>query len=98
MGKQPHELSRTHSNTSAFARPKDNSTLQPIEQQPSELRSEIAQVSYLIKQTSSQQIETQNLTRHAKARAYITKNKLSDIQNHVAKIPTQETLALKLCQ
>ncbi|KAL7549940.1 hypothetical protein ACHAWF_013207 [Thalassiosira exigua] len=78
--------------------PKDNSTPQPIEEQLSELRSEIAQLSYLIKQTSSQQVETQNLARRAEARAYIIENKLLDIQHHVVRIPALETLALNLRQ
>lgn len=64
-------------------------TIRPkcIETEISELRSEIAQLSYLIKQSSSQQTETQAISRRAEARAYIIENKLMDIQRHVVKIP-----------
>ena len=62
-------------------------TTTSIENELSQLRSEIATLSYLIKQTSSQQVETQALARRAEARAYIIENKLMDIQSHVVKIP-----------
>ena len=62
-------------------------TTTTIENELSQLRSEIATLSYLIKQTSSQQVETQALARRAEARAYIIENKLMDIQSHVVKIP-----------
>ena len=58
-----------------------------IEIELSQLRQEIANLSYLIKQTASQQAETQTLARRAEARAYIIENKLIDIQSHVVKIP-----------
>ena len=65
----------------------DIPTTTSIENELSQLRSEIATLSYLIKQTSSQQVETQALARRAEARAYIIENKLMDIQSHVVKIP-----------
>lgn len=51
-----------------------------------------------MKQTSSQQMETQSLSRRAEARAYIIENKLMDIQSHVVKIPALENLATSLRQ
>ena len=57
-----------------------------IEIELSQLRQEIANLSYLIKQTASQQAETQTLARRAEARAYIIENKLMDIQSHVVGI------------
>ncbi|KAL7429712.1 hypothetical protein ACHAXM_001844 [Skeletonema potamos] len=65
-------------------------TKTPIEQQLSALQSEIAHLSYLIKQTSTQQLETAALSRRAEARAYIIEHKLMDIQSHVVKIPEME--------
>jgi len=58
-----------------------------IENELSQLRSEIATLSYLIKQTASHQVETQTLARRAEARAHIIEDKLIDIQSHVIKIP-----------
>jgi hypothetical protein len=51
-----------------------------------------------MKQSSSQQLETQSLSRRAEARAYIIENKLMDIQSHVVKIPALENLATNLRQ
>ena len=58
-----------------------------IENELSQLRSEIATLSYLIKQTASHQVETQTLARRAEARAHIIEDKLINIQSHVIKIP-----------
>jgi len=69
-----------------------------IESQLSQLRAEIANLSYLMKQSASQQLETQSLSRRAEARAYIIENKLMDIQSHVVKIPALENLATNLRQ
>jgi len=70
-----------------------------VETQIAELRSEIANLSYLIKQSSIQQNETQSLSRRAEARAYIIEQKLMDIQRHVVKIPAvMEQLPNKLRQ
>mmetsp|Transcript_15539 Transcript_15539/g.22101 ORF Transcript_15539/g.22101 Transcript_15539/m.22101 type:complete len:319 (-) Transcript_15539:229-1185(-) len=62
------------------------------------LQSEIAHLSYLIKQTSTQQLETASLSRRAEARAYIIEHKLMDIQSHVVKIPEIKHLANSLRQ
>jgi len=70
----------------------------PIEQQLSALQSEIAHLSYLIKQTSTQQHETAALSRRAEARAYIIEHKLMDIQSHVVKIPEMEHFTKMLRQ
>lgn len=69
-----------------------------METELSQLRAEIANLSYLIKQTASQQVETQALSRRAEARAYIIENKLMDIQKHVIKIPALENMAQNLRQ
>lgn len=69
-----------------------------IEQQLSSLQAEIAHLSYLIKQTSNQQLETAALSRRAEARSYIIENKLIDIQTHVVKIPEMEHLTKILRQ
>ena len=69
-----------------------------IEAQLAALQSEVAQLSYLIKQTSAQQVETTTLSRRAEARAYIIENKLIDIQSHVVKIPALENMAQRLRQ
>ena len=67
-----------------------------IEHEIAQLRAEISSLSYLIKQSSSQQDETQALARRAEARAYIIEHKLMDIQSHVVKIPALEILAHNL--
>ena len=64
----------------------------------SHLREEIARLSYLIKKISSQQMETQDLSRRAEARAYIIENKLIDIQNYAQKIPALENVTQNLRQ
>ena len=64
-----------------------------IETELSQLRAEISNLSYLIKQTASQQTETQALSRRAEARAYIIEHKLMDIQSHVVKIPALENMS-----
>jgi hypothetical protein len=64
-----------------------------IEQQLASLQAEIAHLSYLIKQTATQQIETAAISRRAEARAYIIEHKLMDIQSHVVKIPALENMA-----
>lgn len=69
-----------------------------IKAELAQLHSEIAQLSYLIKQTSSQQLETQVLSRRAEARAYIIENKLIDIQKYVVKIPALENVTQNLRQ
>mmetsp|Transcript_29633 Transcript_29633/g.46536 ORF Transcript_29633/g.46536 Transcript_29633/m.46536 type:complete len:399 (+) Transcript_29633:46-1242(+) len=69
-----------------------------IEEQLSALQSEIAHLSYLIKQTSTQQLETASLSRRAEARAYIIEHKLMDIQSHVVKIPEIKDLTKSLRQ
>ncbi len=75
-----------------------DSTSSSIEAQLAALQSEVAQLSYLIKQTSAQQVETATLSRRAEARAYIIENKLIDIQSHVVKIPALENMAQRLRQ
>jgi hypothetical protein len=67
-----------------------------IDNELAQLRAEISSLSYLIKQSSSQQEETQALARRAEARAYIIEHKLMDIQSHVVKIPALENLAHNL--
>ncbi len=69
-----------------------------IEEQLSALQSEIAHLSYLIKQTSTQQHETASLSRRAEARAYIIEHKLMDIESHVVKIPEIKHLTNRLQQ
>lgn len=76
----------------------DNPPTTCVDTELSQLRSEIANLSYLIKQTASHQVETQSLARRAEARAYIIENKLMDIQSHVVKIPALENLAQNLRQ
>lgn len=75
-----------------------DSTSSSIEAQLAALQSEVAQLSYLIKQTSAQQVETTTLSRRAEARAYIIEHKLLDIQSHVVKIPALENMAQRLRQ
>ena len=64
-----------------------------IDNELAQLRAEISSLSYLIKQSSSQQEETQALARRVEARAYIIEHKLISIQSHVVKIPALENLA-----
>ncbi|KAL9190496.1 hypothetical protein ACHAXT_000202 [Thalassiosira profunda] len=66
------------------------------EAEVAQLKSEISQLSYLMKQMTNQLAETQDLSRRAEARAYIIEEKLMDIQKHVVKIPALETLAQSL--
>lgn len=74
------------------------STPTSIEEQLSSLQSEIAHLSYLIKQTSTQQLETASLSRRAEARAYIIEHKLMEIESHVVKIPEIKHLTNRLQQ
>ena len=93
-------LSSTKQSSSSQTKPKSNASTKyfttktvqdnpptSIENELSQLRSEIATLSYLIKQTASHQVETQTLARRAEARAHIIEDKLIDIQSHVIKIP-----------
>ena len=67
-----------------------------MESELAQLRSEISQLSYLIKQTATEVNETQALSRRAEARAYIIENKLIEINKHVVKIPGLESMAHNL--
>ena len=89
-----------HSNASTkyFTTKTNQESSTCVETELAQLRAEIANLSYLIKQTASQQGETQALSRRAEARAYIIENKLMDIQSHVVKIPKLETMASNLRQ
>ncbi|KAL3771189.1 hypothetical protein ACHAW5_008897 [Stephanodiscus triporus] len=89
------------SSSSSFSSSSSTTTLAAatttsIENEIAYLRAEISSLSYLIKQSSSQQDETQALARRAEARAYIIEHKLMDIQSHVVKIPALEKLAHNL--
>eukprot|EP00984_Skeletonema_dohrnii_P031903 scaffold25037_cov92-Skeletonema_dohrnii-CCMP3373.AAC.1 len=95
-GKQPS--SSKHTITDSATKSSTTATSPSIEQQLSALQSEIAHLSYLIKQTSTQQLETASLSRRAEARAYIIEHKLMDIQSHVVKIPEMEHLTKSLRQ
>ncbi|KAK1741203.1 hypothetical protein QTG54_008455, partial [Skeletonema marinoi] len=95
-GKQPS--SSKHTITDCATKSSTTATSPSIEQQLSALQSEIAHLSYLIKQTSTQQLETASLSRRAEARAYIIEHKLMDIQSHVVKIPEMEHLTKSLRQ
>lgn len=91
--------SNSNASTKYFTTTINQDLPQPsIESQLSQLRAEIATLSYLMKQSASQQSETQSLSRRAEARAYIIENKLMDIQSHVVKIPALENLATNLRQ
>ena len=69
-----------------------SSSTSSIDNELAQLRSEISSLTYLIKQFSVQQDETQALARRAEARAAIIEHKLIDIQQHVIKIPALEGL------
>jgi hypothetical protein len=90
--KQPSKSSKQKSTTGSDAESPS------IEQQLATLQAEIAHLSYLIKQTSTQQLETASLSRRAEARSYIIEHKLMDIQSHVVKIPEMEHLTKSLRQ
>eukprot|EP00986_Skeletonema_menzelii_P018485 scaffold26646_cov155-Skeletonema_menzelii.AAC.2 len=92
QGKQPSKSSKPTIT--------DNNDTTPIsiEQQLSTLQSEIAHLSYLIKQTSTQQLETASLSRRAEARSYIIEHKLMDVQSHVVKIPEMQQVTKSLRQ
>mmetsp|Transcript_15962 Transcript_15962/g.27201 ORF Transcript_15962/g.27201 Transcript_15962/m.27201 type:complete len:431 (-) Transcript_15962:24-1316(-) len=91
-------IQSTSNCTKKYFTTKTNQDNPCVKTELSELRAEIAQLSYLIKQTASQQTETQALSRRAEARAYIIENKLMDIQSHVVKIPALENVAHNLRQ
>lgn len=69
------------------------SATSPAESELERLRSEIAQLTYAIRLSSTQLVETQAIARRAEARAHIIENKLLDIQRHVVKIPRLEGMA-----
>ena len=73
-----------------------SSSTSSIDNELAQLRSEISSLTYLIKQSSIQQDETQALARRAEARAAIIEHKLIDIQQHVIKIPALEGLVIKI--
>ena len=65
----------------------------PAESELERLRSEVAQLTYAIRRSSAQLVETQALARRAEARAHIIEDKLIAIQSHVIETPRLEGMA-----